>query len=336
MDPCDPINEINGDFVDDTAFLPEPSVKLYRCSPTYYEAEGEEIPNSCPNLPGVDPIFNIMNMVGDEDCHNDGHAQFTCGQVERMYKQWLLYRAHDNNNFECLPDEMMINLTISLEKDSFADVHAEISPLNSNRPVFNFKRDMDLTLFPKHAANKTRHLMFCVPEGDYVMGVTDVGRNGFEDGYFDLWVNGQEVHRVNGSFGSTECLRFNANGAAAETKNEVESPGADFGEPYHFDVEGQDATVSCFALDEPYYSEPILVRRGHVMKVNVSLENAIDGVCVNDVTKLEIGVAGNERISVFPSSESDSSYFPSRVTSCGGHCKCIPFYAVSVELRCGK
>jgi hypothetical protein len=121
-DPCDPINVDQGDFVDDTPFLPKPSMSMYPCSLTFYEGPGEEIPNSCPDLPGVDPVFNFMNYVSDEGCLADGHGEFTCGQHERMMRQWMLYRDH---NETCAQGEMELNVTMRVDED-YSSIHAEV------------------------------------------------------------------------------------------------------------------------------------------------------------------------------------------------------------------
>lgn len=322
VDVCDPINAVNGDFVDDTPYIPQPSVKMYRCSRTYYEAQGEETPNSCPNLPGVDPVFNIMNYIGDEDCYNDGHALFTCGQVERMYKQWLLYRDHTT---DCAFNEMKLHLAMKLESNA---VHAEIASFDSNKPVFNLMRDMDLTLFPQHATNDTRTISFCVPQGDYILGVTEQGRGGFPDGFIELSVNGALVHRVDGNFGSTECVKFNVNGPTAELRNSVETIGTDFGERYQYDATGKDTTVTCSASPELFYREPVPIQKGRFMRVVVALTNATKGMCINSVPKIDMEIS-DITTTVFPSDDATASFFASRVLECGGE-ECVVAFDLSL------
>ena len=184
---------------------------------------------------------------------------------------------------------------------------------------------MDLLLFPNHAINKTRNLVFCVPEGDYVLAVTDVGRDGFEQGYIELYANANFVHRVDGNFGSTECLKFNANGAVAEMRNSEETIGAEFGDLFHYESQSQVVTVSCAASNEPCYTEPVAVAKGYVMKVDVALENATVGVCVNNVTRVEVGVEGDEFLTVFPTDDGVPGLFSSRLLSCRGHSKIMPW-----------
>ena len=44
--------------------------------------------DSCPSLPGLDPVRNQMDY-SDDDCTTDG---FTKGQFERMKGQFLFWR----------------------------------------------------------------------------------------------------------------------------------------------------------------------------------------------------------------------------------------------------
>jgi len=83
--PCDPAN-LN-DFVDDTPTMLDNTKALYPRTPCTNLTDID----TCPSLLGKDPVFNIMNYVNDRSCLLE-FAEFTCGQVERMYKQWLLYR----------------------------------------------------------------------------------------------------------------------------------------------------------------------------------------------------------------------------------------------------
>ncbi|WQF88207.1 Putative peptidase M43, pregnancy-associated plasma-A [Colletotrichum destructivum] len=65
-----------GDQVDDT---PAQATSSWDCT------VGQD---TCPDLPGVDPIYNFMNYQAD-DCWNE----FTPGQVRRMQEQWSAFRA---------------------------------------------------------------------------------------------------------------------------------------------------------------------------------------------------------------------------------------------------
>jgi hypothetical protein len=96
-DPCGA--DETGDFVDDTATMNGSTQDLY-CE--HYLSDAAEFfdddsigdlpdPDTCPNLDGTDPVFNYMNYLNKEVCF-EYEGEFTCGQHERMYFQWLLYR----------------------------------------------------------------------------------------------------------------------------------------------------------------------------------------------------------------------------------------------------
>jgi len=78
---------------------------------------GNITPDSCPEQDGVDAVFNFMNYLKDRTClHENG--EFTCGQIERMYKHWILYR--DPVNGCDSEDEMEIEILILFDKQFHA------------------------------------------------------------------------------------------------------------------------------------------------------------------------------------------------------------------------
>lgn len=81
-DGCNPANQ--NDFVDDT---PQQFDFTDGCPKA-----GEEGYDTCPNLPGVDPIHNYMGYASD-DCV----TEFTPGQWRRMYIIWSLFRQQDES-----------------------------------------------------------------------------------------------------------------------------------------------------------------------------------------------------------------------------------------------
>ncbi|CAB9502047.1 Extracellular metalloprotease [Seminavis robusta] len=322
-DPCDPINVDHGDFVDDTPFLPRPSIMMYPCSSTFYEQPGEEIPNSCPKLPGVDPVFNYMNYVGPESCLAQGHGEFTCGQNLRMMRQWLLYRDHTDI---CVQGEMEVNVTMKFDSD-FLSVHAELAPFNSNNnePIFNLERDIDMSLLREQGVgNDTRIMNFCVPRDEYVLVVTDAGRDGFADGFIDVAVDGKQIHRVQGDFGATECIKFGPDGVKTESRNAAVSNDKVFGESYHYVVSGQETGITCSASSEQYLEEPVPIVKNLYMRVAVSISNVTEGVCINDVTKLDIAIDGSVT-NVYPRDDNDLYRFDSSVVKCRGETCVVEF-----------
>lgn len=307
-DPCNPINDLEGDMVDDTPFLPEPSVMMYECSISFYE--GEEIPNSCPDLPGVDPVFNYMNYVGNEACIPEGVGSFTCGQIERMHKQWMLYRDHGE---ECAQNELKVVLAMELDAIGYKKFYMEIAPIDG-QPVFRWNRDVHTGLLNRPGANFTRAFNFCAPSGEYTLAVIDPERNGFASGFIDLSVNDVLLKRIDGDFGSMECIRFGSNGKLAD----LATPGFDFGNRYQYQPPENSTKVTCGNAHD-FLDEPIWIRESRYMRVNVSLEQQNEGVCINEVASLDIEIDGRV-YSVFPGdleSDPDTLNFRSRVKSCG-------------------
>jgi len=73
-----------GDLVDDT-----PATKGSNCQTTccLYDAS-----DTCPNLPGLDPVDNYMSYAADNTCR----TKFTTGQKQRMRAQYETYRRPKN------------------------------------------------------------------------------------------------------------------------------------------------------------------------------------------------------------------------------------------------
>jgi len=108
-DVCDTANA--NDFVRDTPAIKAPALQLYPDA-TCTDFESGNLPDSCPDRNGKDPVFNFMNYVQDRSCMSE-KGEFTCGQIERMYQQWILYRDRANG---CDSDEMEIEVFILFEK----------------------------------------------------------------------------------------------------------------------------------------------------------------------------------------------------------------------------
>ena len=67
-DPCDSAEKGFGDFVDDTPIHNGPSSRHVDDCRDYLG--GAELPDSCPNLPGKDPLFNFLNYAGGHTQHS--------------------------------------------------------------------------------------------------------------------------------------------------------------------------------------------------------------------------------------------------------------------------
>ena len=289
-DPCNPSNDERGDYVDDTPFIPEPSVLMYDCPMNFYEGDEDTIPNSCPNLPGVDPVFNYMNYVGSEKCLPEGVGEFTCGQIERMYKQWILHRM---NSEDCAQHEMKLECFIHLEPDP-STLHMEINAIDEQEPIFRWDRDMHIDLLDQ-GFNNTRAFNLCVPSGEYVLAATDTERKGFTNGFIALYVDQALIQNVSGDFGSTECITFGSNGKLAD----LATPEADFGNRYQYVPPENSSIVTCATSNQRFMEEPIWILKDRFMRVNVSLEQKHAGVCINEVEELDISI-DDTTYSIFP------------------------------------
>lgn len=108
VDGCSSNNP--NDFVDDTPTMRESTQDYGFC--TDYLGPLPDA-DTCPSLPGTDPVFNYMNYVDDEQCfRNEG--SFTCGQIERMYLHWKLYRE---SNESCRNSETEIAMLLQLTEN---------------------------------------------------------------------------------------------------------------------------------------------------------------------------------------------------------------------------
>ena len=79
---CDP-DPNGGDGVADTPAEANPTLAIKSCAAPM---------DSCPTLPGDDPLHNYMAYV-DPGCR----TQFTPGQWDRMAVQWTAFRAANGN-----------------------------------------------------------------------------------------------------------------------------------------------------------------------------------------------------------------------------------------------
>ena len=281
---------------------------MYECSLTFYQEDFEKIPNSCPNLPGLDPVFNYMNYVGSEHCLPEGIGEFSCGQIERMYKQWMLYREHKE---ECAHNEMKISVAMKQLDQNYSMIHMVLGPVEG-RPFFDLARDMDYSHLVD-VRNSTRDLNICVPLGEYVLAVSYFDIHGFATGAIELKINERFVHQVSGASGSTDCVKFDSSGKLGD----LSSQGPDFFGAYRYNMPEFNITVVCAGTGELYLHEPIEVVKDRFMRVNVSMQNKIVGVCINEVTELDIVTPRHSVHRVFPVNDQTPVAVESKVLSCG-------------------
>lgn len=66
--------------------------------------------DSCPNVPGNDSIWNIMNKFCKyASCPPDARFEYTEGQIQRMYYFWLTWHQQGE---KCGPDEFLFGITL--------------------------------------------------------------------------------------------------------------------------------------------------------------------------------------------------------------------------------
>jgi hypothetical protein len=134
-DPCSDSN--TNDFVDDTGVHVNGN-EGFNCT-DYLLAEDFELPDTCPGLELIDPFFNIMNYVDDEECY-DAFGDFTCGQIERMWLQWYLYRDVVST---CDDDEMLVDIVVRFHNEFSLDNSFYLSAVGTEERIFDSVTDHD-------------------------------------------------------------------------------------------------------------------------------------------------------------------------------------------------
>jgi hypothetical protein len=135
-----------------------------------------------------------MNYVSDEECWPPGVGEFTCGQYERMYMQWLLYRQ---SNEPCQRNEEEIQILIKASPYITSNLVFYLTYLDTGEMVFNSTRDFEALGSPYQTEVKSD---FCAPTGKYSLVLFDVARDGFLNSIFaEVSVDGKPVGRISGS-----------------------------------------------------------------------------------------------------------------------------------------
>lgn len=199
QDVCDA--SLRFDDIDDTPAHIGPTPLEFDCR-DYLDAADEDLPDSCPNLPGVDPIFNYLNYVEDEECWEE-RGEFTCQQIERMYLHYKLYREFVTT---CEDNEMEIEISLTVG-DDYIENSIVLTDEDSN-VYFSSKRDHALAA---HEYGSTSLLVdLCVSsEKEYTLLITDTAGNGFgESSALSIYIDRQLVHAVEGDFGVVKSLRL--------------------------------------------------------------------------------------------------------------------------------
>jgi hypothetical protein len=192
--------------------------------------------DTCPNLVGDDPVLNFMNYIRDENCYYDSSGsdvvgEFTCGQIERMYHQWIMYR---DSVERCAQGEMEIEWLIQYDYFFASENSFTLTNTETGEVLFNSERDLyDVGVAAD--LHKTQYVDLCVPIGSYEFRITDKPEEGAGDGFtpeedaaayaealgvdfivpfIDLYLNGAFVERIEGNFGSVKTVALVGTGNA--------------------------------------------------------------------------------------------------------------------------
>ena len=182
-----------GDFVSDTPVHTGPSSQI-DCR-DYIDSPVMDLPDTCTNLPGTDPIFNFLNYVYDEECW-EKRGEFTCKQKERMYLHYKLYRERITT---CEDGEMEIEASLTVG-DDYAENSISIRG-SDGRVYFNSVRD-HLLAVQEYGATSFLVDMCVSTAKQYTLLITDTGANGFGDNtVLSVYINRKLVTFVEGNFG---------------------------------------------------------------------------------------------------------------------------------------
>jgi Pregnancy-associated plasma protein-A len=186
-DSCDTTNQ--GDFVSDT---PQQASKTNFTCPI-----GRD---SCPDLPGVDPIHNFMDYSNDPCL-----TEFTPRQIERMYIVWSLFRQ---SNDVCTSDQILFTMEIKLDSFSSETSWQLTGPDLFINPVKNGFANTGIT------ADDTRETVIidiCLPINQtYNFTIFDSQSDGIDSpGYYKIYLAGALV-KEGQKFGSSESTIINA------------------------------------------------------------------------------------------------------------------------------
>lgn len=187
---CNPGNP--NDYVDDT---PQQATNTPFTCPS-------DSTDTCPGLPGNDPIHNYMDYSSD-DCY----TEFTRGQMDRMFAVWSLFRKRDEVcgtgtsefEFEIKTDENagQTNWQIEATDGSFL--------VNQNDG--GFEHDIN-----EHSTSTLNHDL-CLTNGkEFKFTIFDSAGNGLSGGFgYTVKLNGVMI-KEGSNFGSSEVTTFTTTG----------------------------------------------------------------------------------------------------------------------------
>ena len=200
--PCSRAETGYNDFVEDTPIQNGPSSKLIGDCRRYLDG-GEAPLDSCPGLPGKDALFNFLNYAGNDECL-DKEGSFTCGQKERMWKHWILFRDQVTSCED--PDDMEIEVSFVFDESYEADNKFRLTNKDGD-VIFDSVRDHWVAYLV--AKEESLYIDVCVPRNtDYELQILDRGRNGFSNGNILVFTDRAVTQRVQGNFGDKVRLKI--------------------------------------------------------------------------------------------------------------------------------
>jgi hypothetical protein len=139
-----------------------------------------------------------MNYVDDEFCQQE-EGEFTCSQIERMFRHWTLFREHVTSCDDV--NEMEIEIVIEL--DQFYIEENVITLVNDQEQVLFNSIENHRIAFSIFDTQETLFMDVCVPrDRTYELRITDGNNDGFVDGSIKVFVDRVLIARVEGNFGS--------------------------------------------------------------------------------------------------------------------------------------
>jgi hypothetical protein len=163
--------------------------------------------DTCTNGPGTDPVYNIMNYLADRSCLGT-HAQFTCGQIERMVQQWYLYRDttdqcstnnNDSNNTSATTSHHL-EIFMLFDKLHYFETNWVLTRIDDGTILFDSVKDF--ANFEVPLLQDELYVDLCLEAGVYEFTVTDSSQNGFfGDAYLDITLDGVLIQKIMGNFG---------------------------------------------------------------------------------------------------------------------------------------
>jgi len=221
-DPCDPSNL--GDLVSDTPPQSKNTLDVFIAGgPSCLDViAGNGVIDTCPADGENDPVTNFMNYVSTDECF-ETEGYFSCGQIERMYRQWSFFREYVNF---CASGEMEVEVVIDF--DDWPKENTFYLRVKDGPTIFNSTSAVAFRSF----AWKERVMVFdvCLPGyQDYEFVLLDSHPDGLAAGaYYDIFQNGDRLSRLEGNFGASASVQIPAttSGVDPPTVSPTDSPTA--------------------------------------------------------------------------------------------------------------